>query len=347
VIVSTDDADIAQVARRHGAEVVERPAELSGDTASSESAVLHVLNQLSAHEGYLPELVMLMQCTSPLTSAEDLSGLITTLEREQADAAFLAVPFAHFLWSLDRHAVSQPINHEGKKRKRRQELAPQYLENGAAYLMRTQAFVASGERFWGRVTLHAVDPARCLEIDDPIDLAKAEAALRQLTAEHHADCLPRPVACLVMDFDGVLTDDHVYVDQQGVESVRCSRADGLGLALLRERGVKLLILSKEQNPVVSARAQKLRVECLQGVDDKLSGLRAWAESNAVALEHTVYVGNDVNDLECMRHVGCAAAPADAQLEARRAARILLSRSGGDGAVRELCDLILAAQGNHS
>jgi N-acylneuraminate cytidylyltransferase len=323
LVVSTDDLEIARVAAQHGAEVVLRPPELSGDGASSESAVLHVLTTLRERDAYVPDLTMMIQCTSPLTTA---------------------VPFTHFLWSLDDEGRAQPIQHEGKKRKRRQELAPQYLESGAAYLMRTQAFVASGERFCGRVTLYVSAAERCLEIDDPIDLAKAEAAARHLQRGEQQRRLPAHVAGLVMDFDGVLTDDRVSVDQAGVESVRCSRSDGLGLALLRDAGVRLLILSKERNPVVTARAQKLRIECLQGVDDKLSALRQWSEQQRVPPAQLVYIGNDVNDLACMGYAGCAAVPADAHPRAVRAAQIVLAQRGGRGAVRALCDLILAARG---
>jgi CMP-N-acetylneuraminic acid synthetase len=178
VVVSTDDAEIARVAGEHGAEVVERPAEISGDKASSESAVLHALAALRERDGYRPELVALMQCTSPLTSAEDLDGLIFALERERADSAFLAVPFFHFLWRKGADSSAEPINHGGKKRQRRQDMAPQFLENGAAYVMRTALFEATGERFCGRTVLHAVDAARCLEIDEPRDLRVAEVLMR-------------------------------------------------------------------------------------------------------------------------------------------------------------------------
>jgi N-acylneuraminate cytidylyltransferase len=149
-----------------------------------------------------------------------------------------------------------------------------------------------------------------------------------------------------MDFDGVLTDNRVSVDQDGRESVSCSRADGMGLELLRKAGVPLLVLSKEQNPVVAARCKKLRVRCEQGIEAKLPALLAYCAELGIAPEQVVYVGNDINDLECLRAVGCGVAVADSHPEALRAAALVLAANGGAGAVRELCDLILERSNQH-
>lgn len=347
VYVSTDDAEIAAVARRFGAEVVDRPVEIAGDTASSESAVLHALEALITAGGPEPDFVMMIQCTSPLTTAADLDGAIETLEREGADSCFTAVPFHHFLWRSDAEGVAVGVNHAGAKRKRRQDLEPQYLENGAAYVMRYAPFVASGERFCGRTVLHQVDAGRALEIDDPVDFVRAEATLRHREARARAESLPRPIDAVVMDFDGVFTDNAVFVFQDGREAVRADRGDGMGLSMLREAGVPLMILSKERNPVVTARAEKLRIECFQAMDDKLPALRKWLDERGARLEHTVFVGNDVNDLACLRAAGCGVVPADAHAQARAAASLVLDRAGGHGALRELCDLILAVRHNEA
>ncbi len=343
VVVSTDDPEIAQIAQRYGAEVVLRPESLSGDHASSESAVLHVLETLEADAGYVPELVMMIQCTSPLTCAADLDGLVETLERETADSAFTAARFHHFLWQRAEDGAARGVNHEGKKRKRRQDLTPEFLETGAAYVMRTARFRADGERFCGRTVMHETPAERCLEIDDPLDFAKAEALLRALDQKTLIERLPRPVSALVMDFDGVLTNNRVVVDQDGREAVLADRGDGMGLGLVRARGIPLLILSKEPNPVVSARARKLKIECLQGIDDKPTALVKWLADNAIDVTRALYVGNDINDLGCMQLVGCSLAPADAHPEALAAAHIILKGAGGQGAVRELCDAIVAGQ----
>jgi 3-deoxy-D-manno-octulosonate 8-phosphate phosphatase (KDO 8-P phosphatase) len=154
----------------------------------------------------------------------------------------------------------------------------------------------------------------------------------------------RDLRLAVFDFDGVFTDNAVWVDGGGTESVRCCRADGFGLRRLEEAGVEPLILSKESAPVVAARARKLQVECIQDVGEKLPVLRDIAGARDIALEQTAYVGNDVNDAECLRAVGLSVVPADAWPEVRGIARWVLSRKGGEGCVREFCDAVWRARG---
>jgi YrbI family 3-deoxy-D-manno-octulosonate 8-phosphate phosphatase len=335
VIVSTDDPAIAAVAREYGAEVVVRPAELSGDTASSESALLHALDQLETQ----PELLVFLQCTSPLTEAQDIDGTVQLLLDQKADSACSAARFHYFLWRSGPEQADG-INHDKRVRLRRQDREPEFLETGAVYVMRAAGFRAARHRFFGKTVLYETPAERVCEIDEPIDLQLAELRLRARARERGETALPARVAALVMDFDGVLTDNLVSVDQDGRESVTCSRADGMGLELLRKAGLPLLVLSKEQNPVVAARCAKLRVPCKQGIEAKLPALLAYCEELGVSPAQVVYVGNDINDLECLRAVGCGAVVADAHPEAMRAAKLVLSADGGKGALRELCDLIL-------
>jgi 3-deoxy-D-manno-octulosonate 8-phosphate phosphatase (KDO 8-P phosphatase) len=147
----------------------------------------------------------------------------------------------------------------------------------------------------------------------------------------------------VFDFDGVFTDNRVWVNERGEESLVFTRSDGLGLRRLDEVGVRYLILSMEQNPIVSARAQKLHADCVQGVEDKLSVLRERAGQLGVSLERTAYVGNDINDADCLRAAGMPVVPADAWAEVKPLARWVLSRPGGAGCVREFCDGVWEAQ----
>jgi 3-deoxy-D-manno-octulosonate 8-phosphate phosphatase (KDO 8-P phosphatase) len=151
------------------------------------------------------------------------------------------------------------------------------------------------------------------------------------------------VRLAVFDFDGVFTDNRVWVNERGEEALAFSRSDGLGLRRLDEIGVGYLIVSMEQNPIVGARAEKLRADCVQGVDDKLGILRERTEQLGVSLEDTAYVGNDINDAECLRAVGFPVVPADAWPEVKELASWVLSRGGGVGCVREFCDGVWEAQ----
>ena len=147
----------------------------------------------------------------------------------------------------------------------------------------------------------------------------------------------------VFDFDGVFTDNRVWVNERGEESLAFSRSDGLGLRRLDDVGVEYLIVSMEENPIVGARAQKLRADCVQGVADKLAVLRERVERAGVALGETAYVGNDINDADCLRTVGVPVVPADAWPEVKPLARWVLTRPGGAGCVREFCDGVWEAQ----
>jgi len=152
----------------------------------------------------------------------------------------------------------------------------------------------------------------------------------------------REIKAVVFDFDGVFTDNTVMVDQTGVESVRCWRSDGLGLSRIKKLGLKTLIISTEANPVVSVRAEKLKVDCLQGVENKAEAIVKWVGEANIALSDVVFVGNDINDIPAFKKVGVPICVADAYDEVLPFTRYKTRAAGGYGAVREVCDLVAAA-----
>lgn len=151
------------------------------------------------------------------------------------------------------------------------------------------------------------------------------------------------VQLVVFDFDGVFTDNTVYVSQDGVESVRCWRSDGLGLSRLRSIGVQCFIISTEANPVVAARANKLKMSYKQGVEDKAVAILAVCKELAIAPLHTLFVGNDINDIPAFKSIGVPIAVADAYPEVYPHVLYRTLKLGGFGAVREICDLIFHAK----
>lgn len=153
----------------------------------------------------------------------------------------------------------------------------------------------------------------------------------------------RLLEAIAFDFDGVFTDDRVLVSETGEESVLCSRADGLGIEAIRRLRIPMIIISKERNPVVAARAAKLSMEVVQGCDDKLPVLKEWIRSIGTTPEQCAYMGNDVNDLDCLKYVGLPVAPNDARPEVLRIARLVTKGLGGRGAIRELADAIVEAR----
>ncbi|WP_406007116.1 N-acylneuraminate cytidylyltransferase [Streptomyces sp. NBC_00637] len=233
------------------------------------------------------------------------------------------------------------VNHDKAFRPRRQDRPQDLLETGAAYAMETHGFREHGHRFFGRTELVRTDPARVLEIDDPHDLARARALAPLFDADRPGS-LPTAadIDAVVLDFDGTQTDDRVLIDSDGREFVSVHRGDGLGIAALRRSGLRMLILSTEQNPVVAARARKLRLPVLHGIDRKDLALKQWCEEQGIAPERVLYVGNDVNDLPCFALVGWPVAVASAHDVVRGAARAVTTLPGGDGAIREIAGWIL-------
>lgn len=180
LVVSTDDKEIADISSQYNAEIVMRPPEISGDLASSESALLHVVETLKAEEGYFPDLLVFLQCTSPLTLVKDIDGTIQSLIKADADTAFSAVPFHYFVWRKGSNGCAEGINHDKSVRLLRQEREDQYLETGAVYVMKTDGFLKSKHRFFGKTILYEMPAERCFEIDDPVDLEIAEKLLLSL-----------------------------------------------------------------------------------------------------------------------------------------------------------------------
>ncbi len=336
VVVSTDDGEIAAIAEAAGARVVRRPAEIAGDTATSESAILHALDALE-DDGTPVDVVAFLQATSPFIPSDALAAAVAEVRADRADSVFAAHETYGFLWRDDEQGAAVAVNHDAAHRPRRQDREPHLLETGAFYVFRADGFRESRHRFFGRIRAARVPEWTAIEIDDAdqLRIARALAAL-------HDSAPSIPVRAVVTDFDGVHTDNTAIVDADGGERVRVSREDGMGVSLLRRAGIPMLILSTEVNPVVRARADKLRVPVLHGIDDKESALRSWAEQNAVALADIAYLGNDVNDLPAMRIVGWPVAVADAHPLVREEARVVLTRRGGDGAVRELVERVLSS-----
>jgi len=343
IVVSTDDPMIARVAHECGAESIIRPAEISGDTATSESALVHTLDHLLDTEDYEPDLVVFLQATSPLRRADDISIAIRTLLDDEADSLFSACPMHGFVWRRERGGSEwRSQTYDYRNRQRRQDAPEDVVENGSIYVFRPWVLRELGNRLGGKISVHFMDAADSVQVDTPADLELVEHLLSRRRAPASVAELGR-VRLLALDFDGVLTDNRVTVDQAGEESVACHRGDGWGIARLREAGVPVVVISTETNPVVSARCRKLGIEYTDSCDDKVAALESIAAKLRVSAGDVAYVGNDVNDLACMRWVGVPIAVADAESEVRAAARLVTMRPGGHGAVREVTDWILTTR----
>jgi YrbI family 3-deoxy-D-manno-octulosonate 8-phosphate phosphatase len=160
----------------------------------------------------------------------------------------------------------------------------------------------------------------------------------------------RAVRLVAFDFDGVFTDNSVFVFEDGREAVRCNRSDGIGLRKLERLGLATMIISTEANPVVTARSRKLKIRCIQNCEDKGAILESVLQELALSAEEVAFVGNDVNDLPCLTRVGLPIVVQDAHPDVFPYARYRTRHPGGHGAVREVCDLferVLSPAGEQS
>ncbi|HEX7541764.1 MAG TPA: HAD hydrolase family protein [Anaerolineales bacterium] len=356
VIVTTDDEEIAEVARRYGAGTpFLRPVELAGDRTFDLPVFQHALTWLAEHENYHPGVVVHLRPTTPLRPPDLVDRAVRILlGRPEADSVRGLTP-AHQnpfkMWLMDGQdkpirplvavpGIDEPYNAP------RQVLPTAYAHTGLIDAMRP-ATILELNSMTGRIILPILfDPAYDADLDTPDDWRRAEQAIlrggvKMVWPGRPPRSMPEKVKLLILDFDGVLTDNRVWVDENGRELVAANRSDSLGVNMLRQAGVEAMVISMETNPVVAARCRKMKISYIQGENDKQTAIQKVMVERRIDPAQVVYLGNDVNDLPCFPLVGWAVAVADALPEVARQADFVLSRPGGHAAVRELCDLILA------
>lgn len=362
VMVSTDDAEIADVAREYGAEVpFMRPQELAQDSTLDLPVFEHVLQTLAEKEGYHPDVVVQLRPTSPirpLTLVDDAVRLL--LENPEAGSVRGVVPAGqnpHKMWRIDSQSgrmqpllqvegITEPYNAP------RQKLPPVYWQTGHIDAIRPQAILEMHSMSGDVILPLLIDSSFTVDIDTPADWMRYEwqvqrGGLKMVWPGRAGRTFPNRVDLVVFDFDGVMTDNRVWVNQDGFELVAANRGDGAGIKMLRRAGIKAMVLSTEENPVVAARCNKLEIPALQGIEDKGTAIQTYLAEHDIDPLKVIYVGNDLNDMPCFPLVGFGVSVADAVPEVKAAADLVLSRNGGDGAVRELCEMILQERAERS
>jgi len=356
VIISTDDEEIAAVAREWGAETpFLRPAELAQDQTTDLPVFQHALTWLKEHENYAPNLVIQLRPTSPLRPRNCVDKAVALLqEHPAADSVRAVVPSGqnpHKMWRLNGKdesmtpllkldGVAEPFNAP------RQALPPTYWQTGHIDVIRPQVILEQNSMSGKTILPYEIDPRYTVDIDTPFDWLRYEWLLRNgdldiVDPASRRRKLPARTSLVVMDFDGVLTDNLVHVDEQGNEQVSSSRGDSMGIRLVREAlPIEFMVISTEVNQVVAARCKKLKLEVFQGINDKPTVLKSVIQEKGIPAEEIVFIGNDVNDIGCMEIAGYAVAPADAEPIVKRHADLVLTRKGGKGAVRDFCDILL-------
>jgi N-acylneuraminate cytidylyltransferase len=356
VLVSTDDEEIAETSRRLGAETpFMRPTELAGDRTLDLPVFQHALMWLADHEDYHPDAIVHLRPTTPIRPPDLVDRAVNLLlSRPDADSvrgltSVRQTPFKMWLVDGEDQPIRPLTNIPGiveAYNAPRQILPAVYTHTGLIDLIRPNTILNLNSMSGKAILPIMFDQGYDIDLDTPEDWKSAEdriirSGMPMVWPGQPRRAMPEKVKILILDFDGVLTDNKVWVDQEGRESVVANRSDSLWLNMLREKGVQVFVISKETNPVVAARCRKLNIPCLQGEDNKETALQKLLKEQNIKAEHAVYCGNDVNDLPCFPLVGWAVAVADSTPDVVRQADYVLTRPGGYGAVFELCEMIIS------
>jgi YrbI family 3-deoxy-D-manno-octulosonate 8-phosphate phosphatase len=314
-------------------QVFRRGAASCTDEASTESALL----EFAAAVDF--DVLCTIQATSPLTTAADFQAARRRLEEQQADSLLTAARVKRFYWTDE----ARPLNYDPASRPRRQDFAGSLMENGAFYLTRRAVLEAQRCRLGGRMAIHEMSGESAVEIDEPADWPVVERLLRQRSRASQ-DSLAG-IRALAVDVDGTLTDGGMYYDASGEALKKFNTRDAHGLKLLEQAGLHVAVVTKERSAVVDARMRKLGIrDYLSGQDDKRAALTLLAAQWGCSLAQIAYIGDDLNDLPGLEVAGFACCPADAVEAVRARADYVTTARGGTGAVREVCELLLAARG---
>ena len=339
VVVSTDSAKIADVVQSLDlpVEILDRPAVLATDEASTESVMLH------AAQGLDFDVLATIQATSPFVQADDFQKAYSLFKSGNHDSLLTAVRTKRFFWNDDGTA----LNYAPQQRPRRQDFSGSLMENGAFYFTKHSVLEDTGCRLGGHICIYEMTAESAVEIDEQEDWALVERALLDRSTQSLHKTLAQ-IKLLVVDVDGTLTDAGMYWSAEGDQLKKFNTRDAKGLELVRKGGVEVAIITSENSPIVTARASKLGIQhCFVGVENKQQYLEALACELRVGLTRVAYIGDDINDLECLKISGFSACPADAVEAVTATVQYISKYAGGMGAVREICELICAAHADHN
>lgn len=313
-------------------EVIGRSVESASDTSSTEFAMLEFAGK------YEFDNIVLIQATSPLLQAFDLDRGFEAFQTEGTDSVLSVVRQKRFHWGNDELGFAHPTNYHVSQRPRRQEFAGYLVENGAFYISSKIDLIKSQNRVSGNIKAIEMSEDTFFEIDEPSDWVIIEALMKKnrVTAPRE---IPE-IKMLLTDCDGCLTDGGMYYSEFGDELKKFNTRDGMGFALLQQKGIVTGIITSEEVDLNRRRAKKLQLDILEsGCKNKVETIKIICEERGIDIENVCYIGDDINDVEAISAVGYGCCPADAMMEAKAVAKYITSAKGGSGVIREICDLI--------
>jgi len=341
VYVSTDHDIIREVVDSFGfdkVEVIDRSEESASDTASTEFVMLEFADRIEFDN------IVLIQATSPLLKSEDLDRGFELFQQPDCDSVLSVVPQKRFHWTYNENGTVEPSNYDVYHRPRRQDFAGNLTENGAFYITTKADLTRTGNRISGRIKAVEMSEDSFFEIDEPSDWVIIEALMKKNRMQENTLPNLRKIQMFLTDSDGCLTDGGMYYTENGDEIKKFSALDGKGLSMLRELGIKIGIITGEDRKLVERRSQKLKMDVLKmGIQNKLPVVEAIAKEYQISMENICYVGDDLADIPVIQAVGFGCSVANGREEVKAAAKYITKNSGGNGAIREITDMIVKAK----
>ena len=308
----------------------------ASNTASTESVMLEFLDSMNFSE---EDLFILVQATTPFTSSDDFDNAINIIKsNSKIDSLLSCVESKRFFWTKDGNA----INYNYYKRPLRQDFDGLLMENGAFYINTVENIYKYKNRLSGNIHPYVMPEYTAIEADEEDDWLIIEQLMYKYIINKQTKT--NSVKMFATDVDGVLTDAGMYYDNNGNELKKFNTHDGMAFNILKERGIITAMLTSEKTNIVKLRANKLQVDYLfQGVkgSEKLQALKKICVDKNMSLSEVAYIGDDINDYNVLSSVGFPACPKNAIADIKNIKGIThLSKSGGDGAVREFVELLL-------
>jgi len=311
-------------------EVIGRSEESATDTASTEFGMLEFTQTCIFTN------IALIQATSPLITSFDLSNGFKMLAQDGVDSVLSVVEQKRFIWKESPGEFAVPLNYDFLHRPRRQDFDGLLVENGAFYISSREALLRSQSRVSGNIKTVRMPPESYIELDEPEDWPIVEALLKKRMSSGFPT-----IKMFLTDCDGTLTDAGMYYSSDGDLMKKFNTRDGVGLRMLKERGIITGIITSEDSEVVRKRAEKLCVdELMMNVMDKVAAISELCNKYSIDKCNVAYIGDDLNDVEAIANVGLGISVNDAVEEAKNASEYVTSARGGNGAVREAARLIL-------
>lgn len=340
IVVATDSDEIWTTVEKQNYKktiLYRRSDKNACDTASTESVMLEYIQNVGLSED---NIFMLVQATSPMTETIHFSEALKMFAKKDYDSILTCVRNFRFFWNDD----GTSINYNYMNRPRRQNFSGMLMENGAFYINTVKNILRNGNRLGGKIGIYEMPEYTATEIDEPDDWIVLEDLMRKHVLAHKYEA-KSAIKLFLSDIDGTLTDGGMYYSENGDELKKFNTRDGMGMALLQEKGIKVGIITSEIRQLNLKRADKLKLDFFyQGKKNigKIDIAKEICKTMGISMQEVAYIGDDINCIELLSSVGLAACPSDANAKVKAIPGIhVMTKKGGEGCVREFCEMIMS------